>query len=474
MEDNNQPNIPTNNNQVTSQNNFNANKQVVNNNINPAQVNTDQVQTTQTIDNNYQNNIVSSGKLNPKKSHKSLIVLLIILVVLLIAGVIGFLFVYHKKASSNKTVSTNISSGDYTFYNQAKPLKNLNFFKTSGSADYIINTNLNYENGTSVLVTKQQCESLDSICIPKINYYQMGLSPNNQPIIGISLSPDNYNIVLIAIENSTNKYQIAWNLVNNEGTSLSQSLYSNSSLIGSVLNNNVVISKSLNIKPLDFPKTLTFENTNFISSSNEAAPIYSINMNKYYSFNNITNQNLKLLTQSGPLSYYSLGVPFNNSSSINQSNLVVAVGGVAVKDYTLANSLNYNSNNPNSNPVALNITWNNSQTNNSIYMSAESFCNVSSKYLTVNNNNFNSSSLTQTGSTPQGLAVYQLPINNPILNSFYQYYKANNQGMVPIAKNLSNMTIQQYQNNHGLIVTKNGLEQYVLYTRSDLVSDGGC
>ena len=45
--------------------------------------------------------------------------------------------------------------------------------------------------------------------------------------------------------------------------------------------------------------------------------------------------------------------------------------------------------------------------------------------------------------------------------------------MVPIANNLTNMTIQQYQDNHGVIVTKNGLGQYVLYTRTDLVSDGG-
>jgi len=114
------------------------------------------------------------------------------------------------------------------------------------------------------------------------------------------------------------------------------------------------------------------------------------------------------------------------------------------------------------------VKWTHGENNSSTYFSAGTGC---GSYGYVVAKNINSNDLTQVGTTPEGQALYQLPSSNPLVKETYSKDYAGGQGDDP---SLQNLTLTQFTNKHAYFLAKNGLGEYVLYMRDDMIIRGGC
>ena len=136
----------------------------------------------------------------PKQKHHLFLWLLITLVCIgIISGLIyGFRNSIKSMLASNNTTSHSLS-GNYHFYNSPKRLGNLNFF-----------------NDTSIFGTNCGTSRIINYCPPEYSanqllYFQIGLTPQNQPIIIVTNSKyDNsqFQVTLVSIETTPGHYTI--------------------------------------------------------------------------------------------------------------------------------------------------------------------------------------------------------------------------------------------------------------------------
>jgi hypothetical protein len=85
--------------------------------------------------------------------------------------------------------------------------------------------------------------------------------------------------------------------------------------------------------------------------------------------------------------------------------------------------------------------------------------------------NLDTSSLIKAGTDASGAAVYQLPTTNAFFQEVYTKDYANGDYLDAKYKG---MTKDQFQAAHGILVSKNGLGQYVAYLNQTLIQGGGC
>lgn len=118
---------------------------------------------------------------------------------------------------------------------------------------------------------------------------------------------------------------------------------------------------------------------------------------------------------------------------------------------------------------ALKINWSGGASNVSEYFSAGQGCG-STGYVVAKN--VSSGDLTKAGTTPGGQTVYQLPKSNPLVQEMYSKDYASGENLDD--QSLKNLTIDQFTQKHGYFLAQNGLGEYVLFLRSDLIIRGGC
>lgn len=114
------------------------------------------------------------------------------------------------------------------------------------------------------------------------------------------------------------------------------------------------------------------------------------------------------------------------------------------------------------------INWTQGDNNSNSYFSAGGGC---GSYGYVVAKNVNSGDLVKVGTTQGGQPVYQLPSSNSLVQEVFNKDYAGGQYADPPLKNLS---IDQFTTKHGYFLVKNGLNEYVLYMRDDLIIQGGC
>jgi hypothetical protein len=86
--------------------------------------------------------------------------------------------------------------------------------------------------------------------------------------------------------------------------------------------------------------------------------------------------------------------------------------------------------------------------------------------------NLNSSNLTLVGKSNTGQRIYQVPVSSPL---FQDYYKLNfPTTSVPYTHTTTQLSPNQYQNEHGIFVVKNSLNQYVVYQLASVEAGSAC
>lgn len=116
----------------------------------------------------------------------------------------------------------------------------------------------------------------------------------------------------------------------------------------------------------------------------------------------------------------------------------------------------------------LSVNWTKGDNNSSTYFSAGGGCG-SFGYVVAKNVSQND--LTQVGTTQGGQPLYQLPTSHALVQETYSKDYAAGQYLDPPLKNL---TIDQFTSKHGYFLAKNGLGEYVMYMRNDMIIQGGC
>ena len=83
----------------------------------------------------------------------------------------------------------------------------------------------------------------------------------------------------------------------------------------------------------------------------------------------------------------------------------------------------------------------------------------------------NASTLVQVGASKAGQKIYQLPSDAPLVNELFN--DDYNKGADDEAQ-FQNLTLQQFLDKHAYFIVQNGLNEYVVFQRSDMFMRGGC
>lgn len=117
----------------------------------------------------------------------------------------------------------------------------------------------------------------------------------------------------------------------------------------------------------------------------------------------------------------------------------------------------------------LSIRWTSGVNNSSPYFSAGQGCG-SDGYVVAKN--INPAQLIKVGTTPHGQTVYQLPASSPLVQETYK--KDYDSGQYLDNKDLENLSIDQFTKQHAYFLAKNGLGEYEVFLRDDMIVHGGC
>ncbi|MCA9332024.1 hypothetical protein KC968_03740 [Candidatus Saccharibacteria bacterium] len=403
----------------------------------------------------------------PKKryspSKKKLILLLVLLVVIVAIAVYWFLVRNRtqQKAEpvSNVTTSTN-KAGDspkkVTFLDSAKKVNNIDII-----------SNYSYFAG-------EECEgeNFDQNCKPflkkeDVEYFQIGTTQDNNGIYAVVLSAGIDTRTYIFTELSNNKYVIVGkhsdvvcppqddsengNQKSCDGTAVGE-------MKDKAFKDNVTVDMSIEYSQLKFDESITVKGQKLKSQ-------YSA----YFlpkgtaSLTSQSNGDMKVdkLEAKGDVSYYEVADKSANYSLNgiyatykNLFGIVYALDGeISAADGKLA------------------YQWQNGESKSSAeYFTAGRGCGRPSGYVTALN--VNATDLISVGTTPGGQVLYQLPLSAPLLQELYTSDYAKGTDLSDAT--LKNLTIQQFNDKHAYFLVRNGLNELVVYQRSDMYIRGGC
>lgn len=389
-----------------------------------------------------------------KRKRTKLIWLLVLLILALIAGGVFFYF-RHKKTTPIQAASTitkpiaakQQSMAGYNFYQQPTKLNNLNFFSNTTA---IFGTSCNGSQTTN-------CPP--SVTASQISYAQIGLTPSKQPIVvayDYNIGPSSF--AYVAVETTPGHYALNAKLQGLTSTS------PQTKLIQANLGPNVSLDLTSTIKPLQFPDSIVINGESYSLPSGFGGPIgYFIQgLPGIRGIGNSKNSlsDIKKVGGSGPYTYYE--VTAESHANYEVEEIYAAVGGVYAGAYVSSSPLLSSS--------APTINWNGGSVASSTYVSAPQGCGSADGFVV--GDNIKPSDLIVAGQGPNNLTVYELATSNPLFKDYYQNYGS---GVSYLSQtSLKNLSVQQFQNDHAVIVAKNSLGQYVVYQRTDMFMTGGC
>lgn len=424
------------------------------------------------INNNEQSQVVSSPAPLVKKKKKNHLFLWVFIVVIFI-GIIGGLIYEFRNSTSVTTSKPTIASG-YSFFNSPKKLGNLNFF-----------------NDTSLFGTNCGSSQITNYCPAEYSanqllYFQIGLTPQKQPIIVVSNSTSygQFTVTLVSIETTPGHYTILTRLsplsISTPGTNSGSTSIAT---LRAAVNKNITIDTTNIITDLSFNRSVYIDGmhlyqiysatpyNSFVGSFLDGLPnILGLDS---MSTNSVKLSAIKKIGSIGKQTFYE--VTALNKSNYQVKEIFDVVGGVYGVNYFFNSSLNdlgHYTSQTGTKPQK--IKWNDGSINNNLYeYDSGQGCGLPQGYGIIKN--LSSNSLIPAGTAPNGQEVYQLPINSSLLKDYYaNYIGVNHNNGYGLPANLTNLSINAYQNKHAVIIKKDGLGEYVVYLREDLVIGGGC
>jgi hypothetical protein len=398
----------------------------------------------------------------PKQQKKTI---LLIVAALIALGAVGYWGYRQSKYSNstvinsgsvNKVIPLKISS--YQFFQTPEKLGNLDFFANTGEE---FGYNCPNGNDTNTTGCPPNIEASD------ISYYQIGLTAAKQPIV-VAAAPNIYeggNTNNVAIENTPNHYEIIGQLEYDLGGSSSNQLEIASFRQG--LSANVTLDTTDNIAPLQFPEKLSVGRASFALPNGNPAGYFIDGVPTIRTYGDLNAVSSSAIKQIGTDGIYSLyEVTALDQPTYQVEEIYASIKGVYAAAYSPVDSLN-------SIASAPAIAWTDSSgstTNASTYDSGSTGCSSPLGYVITNG--LDPNTLIQVGTGPSQQPIYELPTSSPL---FSLYYNDNySSGTYLSDSSLMNLTPAQFQADHAVIVAENGLGEYVVYTRNDMIIGGGC
>lgn len=397
-----------------------------------------------------------------KSRNKKKTILAIVLIVFLLGGASYLLFQHFNKTSnSTKTISQTskkpvpLVSISSQFFDAPQQMRDLNFF--SPSADF----------ATSCTST-QTASCPSGFQSSDVSYYEIGLTAAKQPIIVATFQSDAQgSSTYVAVENTSNHYEIIGDLSGLGGTSSIDKTYTADFVQG--LNTNVTLDSVDTIPNLNFPQTISVGSSRYTTDSVQYGPngyfINGLDNIRYASgAQAVAASSIKKIGSSGVYTYYE--VTEADQSSYQVKEIYATLKGVYAAAYTPVDAIN-------SDPTPATIQWTDSSgstTNTNIYYSGSTGCSSPTGYVITNN--IDPQSLIEVGIGPNQQPIYELPTSSPL---FSLYYNDNYSSGTNLSdSSLINLTASQFQADHAVIVAQNGLGEYVVYERTDMFMGGGC
>jgi hypothetical protein len=387
-------------------------------------------------------------------------------IVILVAAAIGVVFYVigtrHNNANSVQGTQKNTASqglksntanlapaqtvNGNTYFDVAKKLSDLKLFK---------NTDVFGQTCTGPNAT--QCT--DSIALADISYYQIGTTKDSRKIIVFVMPGGIDTIESFALGNSDGTYDILGQMdatFSDPQAPAIKSLSSNVKVNQSIILNDVTFptSTTLNSQKIktDY-KDPSMKNSNFMEKGLVSMRGVYYGESKYGAPTKLTSKD--------NVDYYELTANDDPAFQVKEIYGVFKqlFSAPYVPDDEIASS----------DDGKLAVTWTNGEKNSSIYFSGGQGCG-SRGYVIAKN--VSKSKLASVGKTPGGQTIYQLPLNDPLVQELYT--KDYDKGSSLDDANLKNFTLQQFNDKHSYFLALNGLGEYVVFQRDDLFIRGGC
>lgn len=407
---------------------------------------------------------VGRGRRNFKKP----LLLSAVIIVLLAAGAVAYIKTRpqtrvadatpakHKVASQPaKQLSGN------TFFAAPKPVDSRHFFSDFSR----FGTDCSGQE--NLLNTPEKCTP--SYSDKNISYYQIGTTAAKQPIImvigGIHSESD---WQYMAIEDQPDHYQLLAKPSNMylPTTDAAQTIADYKSGLAP----NVVLDISSDMPELEFPVSVTAHGESFsIPRYSDSVPRYgyftkdATHISSPYFDNDLSIKpdNSKEIGHAGDTTIYQ--VLASDTTNYQIKEVFGVLHGMFAQRYQLDDPLLSTTSKPK-------INWTEGEQTTAGYFSGAMGCGYANGYLSLKG--ISDSSLTKVGTTASGESVYQVPTSAAIFNEVYTNDYRNGSSL--ISKSLMDLTTNQFQAQHALIVTKNSVGDYVLHLRNDMFQYGGC
>jgi len=398
------------------------------------------------------------------KSNKGFSVIELFLGIFILVG-LGFAGWYVYRHHSN-TVTKTVSLSAPVYYKVPKDLASLDLIKNTvplfglGDACFNQSTGATIAGCTTPLVQAS-----------KILYKQIGITAENNPIIvawvpETSVTLSLYYQYLFFVKNSATNYTYYANMYEKMYPyDTKGSAYDTE--INNTFSNNVSIDKTSILSIINFPNSATVNgNTYTLPESGNSSTGYfisSINqINNYYSNGpSVPSADISKIGTSGDVTFYDVTA---QDSSFYQLHEIYAVIGSYATEYQP-----YDSMLTGTGDISLGPTSNITSLTPTQLTSTLPSCGNAGSYLIAKN--IDTSTLSQVGTGTNSQTVYQLSIDNKLLNEIYD---TDYQSSIESDAQYQNLTLNQLQADYGVLVVKNGLGQYQIYLRNDIFIGGGC
>ncbi len=378
----------------------------------------------------------------------------------------------NSAATSDQTSTTSDSTSDETFTPTktisgivllAKPvqLDNLHFFA---------NYNAFFSSGCA----DSSCsKNVPSVSDSNVSYYQIGTTS------------DGHRVINVSVYDSGGVAGTTYNFVVIETSSGHFTLYAVPSRIRTVdidglkpvLSPDLTIDTTTSIAELAIPSTITISS---YASKNAHASLSLVHETYSLQFEPTGKVMLPAFyagRQSNvrPIAFGASGdkvaYEFNLSGDANYQVMLwmVSVHNLYSVEYSPSNPLDV-ANPSTTSPIA--ITWLSGTNSRAFYESqVATGCGYPDGYSTLPAA-FDTTSLTKAGTTPVGNGVYELNSSSPLLQGLYDDYKSG--GDFIDTASLKNLSLDQFQAAHTVVVTQNAAGEYVIYMRAEMFQRGGC
>lgn len=385
-------------------------------------------------------------------SNKKLLAVALIIIFLLAGGAVYWLVIKSNNAVSSSGQAqnkSNTSSGasstkvqlapailvnGNSYFDIAKPLSDLKFFK---NADALPETDMK---------------------LSDVAYYQIGTTKDGRKII-IAVIPGGIGTMnWFALGNSDGTYDVLAQMDSNIANY--QDNYKKS------LSDNVRIDSTIGLNDAAFPSEATINNQKL--KSNWDSPAMS---NSNFMTNGLisvrgtfhgelkTGTPQKIATKDG-LNYYRIITKDENAFQVVE--IYATFSQLFSASYKPAGEIASTTGN-------LSVSWSGGENNTSSYFSGGQGCGTSGYVIAKN---LNKSDLIVAGKSPQKQNLYQLPVDNALVQDIYDKDYAKGENLDDAS--LKNLTIQQMTDKHGYFLAENGFGEFVVFQRSDLFMRGGC